>query len=50
LGLFIARAIVTGHGGEIRLRSTADMGTTFEVLLPRTAARTPGAMRAIHDE
>jgi signal transduction histidine kinase len=37
LGLFIARAIVTGHGGEIRVRSADDSGTTFEVLLPRTA-------------
>ena len=37
LGLFIARAIVTGHGGEIRLRSGDGLGTTFEVLLPRTA-------------
>jgi signal transduction histidine kinase len=37
LGLFIARAIVTGHGGEIRLRSADGLGTTFEVLLPRSA-------------
>lgn len=37
LGLFIARAIVTGHGGAIRLHSAAGTGTTFEVSLPRTA-------------
>jgi signal transduction histidine kinase len=38
LGLFIARAIVTAHGGEIRVRSEEDSGTTFEVHLPRRAA------------
>jgi sigma-B regulation protein RsbU (phosphoserine phosphatase) len=37
LGLFIARAIVTGHGGEIHVRSSADLGTTFTVMLPRGA-------------
>lgn len=41
LGLFIARAIVARHGGEIRLRSAHGLGTTFEVLLPRTSPRTP---------
>ena len=35
LGLFIARAIVVAHGGEIRLTSTAASGTTFELTLPR---------------
>jgi len=35
LGMFIARAIVGAHGGEILLRSTAESGTTFEVTLPR---------------
>ena len=40
LGLFIARAIVVAHGGEIRLHSSEGSGTTFEVLLPRTAAST----------
>ncbi len=35
LGLFIARAIVIGHGGEIDVTSTAESGTTFEVALPR---------------
>jgi signal transduction histidine kinase len=35
LGLFIARAIVVAHGGEIRLSSTAESGTTFEMSLPR---------------
>jgi signal transduction histidine kinase len=41
LGLFIARAIVTAHGGEIRLRSAEGSGTTFEVLLPRLAPVPP---------
>jgi signal transduction histidine kinase len=35
LGLFIARAIVVAHGGEIGLNSTAESGTTFDVTLPR---------------
>ena len=38
LGLFIARAIVVAHGGEIRVSSTAESGTTFEVSLPRARA------------
>ena len=35
LGLFIARAIVTGHGGRIDVASSGDLGTTFTVRLPR---------------
>jgi signal transduction histidine kinase len=35
LGLFIARAIVTAHGGTITVSSTEERGTTFEVRLPR---------------
>jgi signal transduction histidine kinase len=35
LGLFIARAIVTSHGGTIEASSSVDLGTTFEVALPR---------------
>jgi signal transduction histidine kinase len=38
LGLFIARAIVTAHGGEIHVRSAEGSGTTFDVLLPKQAA------------
>ena len=30
LGLFIARAVVTAHGGEIAVISPADVGTTRE--------------------
>lgn len=35
LGLFIARAIVTAHGGQIGVVSTTDAGTTFHVAIPR---------------
>ena len=35
LGLFIARAIVTGHGGQIDVESSVESGTTFTVRLPR---------------
>lgn len=49
LGLFIARAIVSAHGGEICVRSSSDHGTTFTVRLPKSnstdsaaSARQPG--------
>jgi signal transduction histidine kinase len=35
LGLFIARAVVSAHGGNIQVRSSADAGTTFTVALPK---------------
>lgn len=35
LGLFIARAIVLAHGGDIQVSSSADAGTTFTVSLPK---------------
>jgi signal transduction histidine kinase len=35
LGLFIARAIVSAHGGDIQVRSSSDAGTTFTVKLPK---------------
>lgn len=41
LGLFIARAIVVAHGGDIRVTSTASSGTTFEVALPKRAPGLP---------
>jgi signal transduction histidine kinase len=34
LGLAIAREIILAHGGEIRVESRPDHGTTFEILLP----------------
>jgi signal transduction histidine kinase len=36
LGLFIARAIVSAHGGEIGVRSSAELGTTFMARLPKS--------------
>lgn len=35
LGLFLTRAIVKAHGGEIRADSEPDKGATFTVTLPR---------------
>ncbi len=36
IGLYIAREIVTAHGGDIEATSTKKDGTTFTVRLPRT--------------
>ena len=38
LGLPLSHEIIRGHGGEIRVTSQKDVGTTFEILLP--AAKT----------
>ncbi len=35
LGLFIARAIVSAHGGDIQVSSSSEAGTTFSVRLPK---------------
>lgn len=34
LGLYIVRQVAVGHGGEVRVRSTAEEGTTFTLELP----------------
>ena len=34
LGLYIVRQVALGHGGEVRVRSTAEEGTTFVLELP----------------
>jgi signal transduction histidine kinase len=38
LGLFIARTVVAAHGGDIEATSSAERGTTFSVVLPKTQA------------
>jgi two-component system sensor histidine kinase/response regulator len=35
LGLYIVQQIVAAHGGSVQVRSDAESGTTFELLLPR---------------
>jgi signal transduction histidine kinase len=35
LGLFISAQIIKAHGGEIRVDSSPDAGTTFSIRLPR---------------
>lgn len=35
LGLFIVREIATAHGGEVKVTSSAEEGTTFTICLPR---------------
>jgi signal transduction histidine kinase len=37
LGLFIARAIVLAHGGDIQVTSSTDAGTTFTAWLPKAS-------------
>jgi hypothetical protein len=39
LGLYIARAVVTAHGGTIDVKSSRKAGTVFTVCLPRHRAR-----------
>jgi signal transduction histidine kinase len=41
LGLFIAREIVMAHGGRIEASSSAELGTTFAVKLPRRRVAQP---------
>ena len=45
-GLFIARVIVSAHGGNIQVSSSAEAGTTFTVSLPKASG---GDMASDHD-
>jgi signal transduction histidine kinase len=39
LGLSISRGIIRDHKGDIRVESTLGKGSTFSVILPKTAPR-----------
>ena len=41
LGLYICREMIRAHGGEITVQSSDGAGTTFTVLLPRSASAQP---------
>jgi signal transduction histidine kinase len=47
LGLFITQQIVLAHGGHVDVTSSAEGGTTFVIVLPRTRnqpeSQNPGA-------
>jgi signal transduction histidine kinase len=49
LGLAICKSIVEAHGGQITVTSTADVGTEFEVRLPKRVAAVPEETRAIDE-
>jgi signal transduction histidine kinase len=46
LGLFIAQEIVKGHGGTLRVESSATEGTVFTIVLPRIFKGTRKAQTA----
>jgi two-component system, OmpR family, sensor kinase len=48
LGLYIARAIVEAHGGQIDVTSDDGHGTTFRIVLPRAQAAAHGPAGAVY--
>jgi PAS domain S-box-containing protein len=50
LGLFIVKEIVQAHGGRVTVRSSAEEGTTFTVLLPRDARQAGATVAAPRGE
>lgn len=50
LGLYLARRLVEGMGGELALRSGAGLGCTVEVLLPTAAAPPMPAPRESYED
>ncbi len=49
LGLAIAKACVRAMGGEIRVQSQLDKGTTFEITLPQDRGSRRGKQRRQKD-
>jgi two-component system OmpR family sensor kinase len=49
LGLAICKSIVEAHGGQITVTSTADVGTEFEVRLPKRGASISEEARGIDE-
>jgi signal transduction histidine kinase len=49
LGLFIVRAVVEAHGGELRITSDAGRGTTVTVTLPLEVAEVPPSAEVASD-
>ena len=47
LGLALAHEIIRGHGGEIRISSTPNVGSDFEIRLPIKKRSAAGAVRSV---
>lgn len=47
LGLYVSRALVTGHGGELLLRSLPGAGTVAEIRLPAERVITVGSQSVV---
>ena len=47
LGLALAHEIIRGHGGEIRISSTPNVGSDFEIRLPIKKRAAEGAVRSV---